>query len=120
MSSGLCRRHRRRRLPIDDLTEAALYGKHPASPLVHWADRHPQWPLPACAPSRWPPIYLRIPSARGTPRGEGAGVPWSTTSSHSSTPLSLASRQSPLCETTCRLSVCALAVGVVSTLETVR
>src|SRR5258708_12291190 len=104
MSSGLCRRHRRRRLPIDGLTEAALYGKHPASPLVHWADRHPQWPLPACAPSRWPPIYLRIPSARGTPRGEGAGVPCSTTSTHTSPPLSLAPHPPPLFQPTSHLT----------------
>src|SRR5262249_61852376 len=27
-----------------------------------------------------PPIYLRVPSARGTQGGEGAGVPWSTPS----------------------------------------
>ena len=33
-----------------------------------------RWPLATLGP----PIYLRNPSARGNPRGEGAGVPWST------------------------------------------
>src|SRR5258708_4164183 len=67
----------------------------------------------------WAADLPRTPCGRGNPRARGQvcrGLP----PSHGSTPPSLASRQSPLCETTCRLSVCALAEVVVSTLETER